>query len=135
MDCAISTHALTKRFRKLVAVDKVDLRVPWGSVYGFLGRNGAGKTTTISMLLGLLRPTSGSARVLGHSSKTDSVRIRGEVGYVPERQIMYDWMTVEEILWFTSQFYKTWNDELARDLVGRFKLDPIRKIKHLSRAA
>jgi ABC-2 type transport system ATP-binding protein len=133
MENAIETNALTKRFRKLVAVNDVDLRVPWGSVYGFLGRNGAGKTTTISMLLGLLRPTSGSATVLGYSSKTDPVKIRAEIGYVPEKQIMYDWMTVEEILWFTSRFYENWNDELAKDLMGRFKLDPKRKIKHLSR--
>lgn len=133
MENAIETHALAKKFRKLVAVDEIDLRVPWGSVYGFLGRNGAGKTTTILMLLGLLRPTSGGATVLGHSSKTDPVKIRGEIGYVPEKQIMYDWMTVEETLWFTSKFYKTWNDKLARELVGRFKLDPKRKIKHLSR--
>jgi len=133
MDNAIETRALKKRFRKFVAVDEVDLLVPWGSVYGFLGRNGAGKTTTILMLLGLLRPTSGEATVLGYSSKIDPVKIRGEVGYVPEKQIMYDWMTVEEILWFTSRFYKTWNDELAHELVGRFKLDPKRKIKHLSR--
>jgi ABC-2 type transport system ATP-binding protein len=133
MEYAIETNALTKRFRKLVAVNDVDLRVPWGSVYGFLGRNGAGKTTTISMLLGLLRPTSGGATVLGHSSKTDPVKIRAEIGYVPEKQIMYDWMSVEEILWFTSRFYENWNEELATDLMGRFKLDPKRKIKHLSR--
>ena len=133
MEYAIETNALTKRFRKLVAVNNVDLRVPWGSVYGFLGRNGAGKTTTISMLLGLLRPTSGGATVLGHSSKTDPLKIRAEIGYVPEKQIMYDWMSVEEILWFTSRFYENWNEELALDLMGRFKLDPKRKIKHLSR--
>lgn len=133
MEYAIETDVLTKRFRKLTAVDGIDLRVPWGSVYGFLGRNGAGKTTTISMLLGLLRPTSGKATVLGHSSKTDPVKIRAEIGYVPEKQIMYDWMTVEEILWFTSRFYKNWNEKLAADLVGRFKLDPKRKLKHLSR--
>lgn len=133
MEYAIETHALTKKFRKLVAVNEVDMRVPWGSVYGFLGRNGAGKTTTILMLLGLLRPTSGEATVLGYSSKTDSVKIRADVGYVPEKQVMYDWMTVREILWFTSKFYKTWNDKLAHELVEKFGLDPKRKIRHLSR--
>ncbi len=133
MEYAIETHALTKRFRKLMAVNEVDLRVPWGSVYGFLGRNGAGKTTTILMLLGLLRPTSGEATVLGYSSKIDSVKIRADVGYVPEKQVMYDWMTVTEILWFTSKFYKTWNDKLAHELVEKFGLDPKRKIRHLSR--
>ena len=133
MEFAIETDGLKKRFRKLVAVDEIDLRVPWGSVYGYLGRNGAGKTTTILMLLGLLRPSSGGATVLGYSSKIDPVKIRAEVGYVPEKQIMYDWMTVSEILWFTSRFYKTWNDKLAKELVEKFGLDPKRKIKHLSR--
>ena len=133
MEYAIETDALTKRFRKLVAANEIDLRVPWGSVYGFLGRNGAGKTTTILMLLGLLRPTSGGATVLGYSSKVDPVKIRAEVGYVPEKQIMYDWMTVKEVLWFTSKFYKTWNQTLAEELAERFRLDPKRKIKHLSR--
>jgi ABC-2 type transport system ATP-binding protein len=124
---------LSKKFRKLKAVDSIDLRVPWGSVYGFLGRNGAGKTTTIQMLLGLLRPTSGGATVLGYSSKIDAVKIRAEVGYVPENQVTYDWMTVNELLWFTSKFYKTWNNIIAQDLVKKFGLDPKRKIKHLSR--
>jgi ABC-2 type transport system ATP-binding protein len=133
MEYAIETHALTKRFRKLLAVNEIDLKVPWGSVYGFLGRNGAGKTTTILMLLGLLRPTSGGATVLGHSSKIDPVRIRAEVGYVPEKQVVYDWMTVKEVLWFTGKFYKTWNQTLAEELVERFDLDPKRKVKHLSR--
>jgi ABC-2 type transport system ATP-binding protein len=133
MEFAIETHGLTKRFRKQVAADRIDLRVPWGSVYGFLGRNGAGKTTTIQMLLGLLRPTSGNATVLGYSSKIDAVKIRSEVGYVPENQVTYDWMTVKELLWFTSKFYKTWNSKLADVLVNKFGLDPKRKIKHLSR--
>ncbi len=133
MEYAIETQALTKRFRRLVAVNEIDLRVPWGSVYGFLGRNGAGKTTTILMLLGLLRPTSGGATVLGYSSKVEPVRIRAEVGYVPEKQTAYDWMTVRELLWFTGKFYKTWNQKLAEELVERFGLDPNRKLKHLSR--
>ncbi|MBI4832524.1 MAG: ABC transporter ATP-binding protein [Candidatus Lindowbacteria bacterium] len=133
MEYAIETQALSKKFRKLIAVNEIDLRVPYGSVYGFLGRNGAGKTTTILMLLGLLRPTSGGATVLGYSSKIDPVKIRSEVGYVAEKQIMYDWMTVTEILWFTSKFYKTWNKKLADGLVEKFDLDPKRKIKHLSR--
>jgi ABC-2 type transport system ATP-binding protein len=133
MESAIETHALTKRYRKLVAVNEIDLKVPWGSVYGFLGRNGAGKTSTILMLLGLLRPTSGGATVLGHSSKIDPVKIRAEVGYVPEKQTLYDWMTIKEVLWFTGRFYKNWNQKLADELVERFGLDPKRKIKHLSR--
>src|SRR5215469_3613924 len=65
-DLLVETHGLTKRFGKLLAVDSVDLTVRRGEVYGFLGPNGAGKTTTLRMLLGLIRPTAGTALVAGH---------------------------------------------------------------------
>ena len=64
-ELAIETHGLTKRFRSQVAVDRIDLAVPRGSVFGFLGPNGSGKTTTIRMLLGLVAANAGDARVLG----------------------------------------------------------------------
>ena len=64
--CAVVTSGLTKRFGKRLAVDGLDLRIPAGCISGFVGQNGAGKTTTIRMLLGLIRPTSGSGMVLGH---------------------------------------------------------------------
>lgn len=85
---AIETRSLTKRYGEIVAVDELSLRVPVGGVTGFVGANGAGKTTTIRMLLGLVRPTSGSARVLGESV-TDPRRFLPNVGALVETPSFY----------------------------------------------
>lgn len=132
-DVAIKASKLTKRFRRTLAVDNLDLEVPWGSIYGLLGRNGAGKTTTIKMLLGLLPITSGKTTVLGYSSKRESLKIKAEVGYVPEIQKMYDWMSISEIIKFTSAFYPTWNHGVAEELLDRLHLERDKKIKQLSK--
>ena len=129
----IETSGLTKRFGKNTAVERLDLRVPKGSVFGLLGRNGAGKTTTIKMLLGLLPPTDGQASVLGLDSAKQGVEIRRRVGYVPERHHMYPWMSVNELMWFCKSFYPTWDDALCAHLLSRFKLPGEQKIKQLSR--
>jgi ABC-2 type transport system ATP-binding protein len=76
---AISIRGLTKRYGRLIAVDHLDLEVPRGEVFGFLGLNGAGKTTTIRILLDLLRPTSGSVAVFGHDCQSDSLKARSAV--------------------------------------------------------
>jgi ABC-2 type transport system ATP-binding protein len=89
----IRTHDLTKRFKKLTAVDEVNFEVHQGEVFGFLGPNGAGKTTTIAMLLGLVRPTTGSAEVLGHDIRRDlSVALR-RVGAIVETPAFYPYMS------------------------------------------
>jgi ABC-2 type transport system ATP-binding protein len=80
MESAVRTSALTKKFGSLTAVDSIDLDVPSGGVYGFLGPNGAGKTTTLRMLLGLLRPTSGSIHILGHETGARRRAARSRVG-------------------------------------------------------
>jgi len=128
----IETKGLSRLFGRHEAVRGLDLAVPRGSVFGFLGLNGAGKTTTIRMLLGLLRPTTGSASVLGMDPANDGVAIRQRVGYVAERQKMYDWMTVGETIGFVKSFYPTWKDALADDLLRRFGLDPKAKMGSLS---
>ena len=130
---AIATEGLTHRFGKLKAVDDLHLEVPAGTVCGFLGRNGAGKTTTIQILMNLLRPTAGTAEVLGLNPATDSLALRRQVGYVAENRVMYGWMKVREIVWFTGQFYETWNQARVDGLISRFGLDPDQKVKHLSR--
>jgi len=132
-DLGIETTNLTKKYSRQLAVDRFDMRVPSGSIYGLLGRNGAGKTTTIKMLLGLLPITSGSATVLHHDSQRESIKIKAEVGYVPEIQKMYDWMTIAEIVDFTSVFYPTWNKDEAERLLNQFRLDRNKKIGELSR--
>ncbi len=130
---AIATEGLTHRFGKLTAVDDLHLEVPAGTVCGFLGRNGAGKTTTIQILMNLLQPTAGSVEVLGLNPAADSLAIRRQVGYVAENRVMYGWMKVREIVWFTGQFYETWNQARVDGLISRFDLDPERRVKHLSR--
>jgi energy-coupling factor transporter ATP-binding protein EcfA2 len=82
MPSAIHTHDLTRRFKHLTAVDRLNLRVEQGEIYAFLGLNGAGKTTTIRLLLGMLRPTSGEATVLGRSIRPGGERPWAEVGYL-----------------------------------------------------
>ena len=132
-ELAIRTEGLTKRFRRTPAVNDLALRVPEGSVYGFLGRNGAGKTTTIHLLMGLLEATAGEMRVLGLDPRRDSLAMRRRVTFVPETPSLWPWMTVGQVVWFASQFYATWNDDLAAELLGRFELPEDTKIKHLSR--
>ncbi len=130
---AIAIEGLTHRFGKLTAVDDLRLDVQAGTVCGFLGRNGAGKTTTIQILMNLLRPTAGRVEVLGLNPVTDSLALRRQVGYVAENRVMYGWMKVRELVWFTGQFYETWNQDRVDALIQRFGLDPDQKVKHLSR--
>jgi ABC-2 type transport system ATP-binding protein len=131
---AIEITELTKKFGPLVAVNNLDLSIPTGSVYGFLGRNGAGKTTTIRILLGLAAPTSGSVRVLGMDPKKDARSIKAQVGYVAEGQSMYGWMKVKEIIKFTAGFYKkNWDSSIASSFCERFELDTSARIKNLSK--
>ncbi|MFZ2657002.1 MAG: ABC transporter ATP-binding protein [Victivallales bacterium] len=131
---AISTQGLKKKYGwKKEAVKGIDLQVPKGSVYVFLGRNGAGKTTTIKMLMGLLARDSGQTEVLGFDPEKDPVSVRSRVGFVAENQKMYDWMTIGELIWFNKSFYQTWDDKLVDSLLSRFKLTKDLKLKNLSR--
>ncbi|MEA4907468.1 MAG: ABC transporter ATP-binding protein [Anaerolineaceae bacterium] len=93
---AIETHALTKVYGVKTAVDRLDLRVEQGEVFGFLGPNGAGKTTTIKMLLNLVTPTGGEAHLFGLPPTDTSSRTR--VGFLPEHFRFHDWLTAVEFL-------------------------------------
>lgn len=129
MSGAISVQGLVKRYGPRTVVDGLDLDVPKGAVYAFLGDNGAGKTSTIKVLVGMHPPDGGSARILGQDCWRDAVRLRHRVGYVPERPKFYEWMTVEEIGWFTASFhregfmtnYREWADKLGLDITKRLK--------------
>jgi ABC-2 type transport system ATP-binding protein len=92
-DWVIETHQLSKSYQGTPALKGIDLRVPRHSIFGFLGPNGAGKTTTLKLLLGLARPTGGSARLFGHDVVSDSLAIRRRVGYLAQDPRFYDWMT------------------------------------------
>jgi ABC-2 type transport system ATP-binding protein len=90
---AIETRGLTKNYGSIVAVKDLSLNVRQGTVYGFLGPNGAGKSTTINVLMGFIRPTGGSASVMGFDVKTQHYEIRKLTGYLPERPAFYEDMT------------------------------------------
>ncbi len=102
---AVVTHGLTKRFGRIVAVDRLDLRVRRGELYGFLGPNGAGKSTTLRMLCGILEPTEGEGRVLGIDLRRDPERVKSAIGYMSQRFSLYDDLTVEENLMFYARVY------------------------------
>ena len=102
---AIQVRGLTKRFGDKTVVDAVDLDVPAGSVFGFLGPNGSGKTTCIRMICGLLEPTSGSGSCLGFDILRDRAAIKREVGYMTQRFSLYEDLTVRENLDFIAMVY------------------------------
>ena len=115
----LRTTNLTKRFRGTVALDRLDLDVPEGSVFALIGANGAGKTTAIKILMNVHQPTSGSAEALGVDSRKISPREFQQIGYVSENQEMPEWMTVGYFLAYLKPFYPTWDDGRARELLAK----------------
>ena len=101
----VETQGLTRHFGPLVAVDGIDLEVRRGEIFGFLGPNGSGKSTLLRMLLGLLRPSAGRARVLGLEVPRDIERLRAEIGYMTQRFSLYDDLTVFENVDFGAQIF------------------------------
>ncbi len=124
---------IQKSFGRKPVLHGVDLAVPQGSTYAFLGTNGAGKTTTIRLLMGLLKPDAGSARIKGHDPQTDPLAIRRSVGYLAEDQQMWPWMKIAELLRFLAPFYPTWDWPLVHDLLDKFSLASSTKVRHLSK--
>jgi ABC-2 type transport system ATP-binding protein len=102
---AIELRGLTKRFGDTVALDRVDLVVRPGAVFGFLGRNGAGKTTALRILAGLARPTAGTAHVLGHNVAHARDAVRARIGFLPDVPGFYPWMTAREYLEFAGRLF------------------------------
>ncbi|MBI3129953.1 MAG: ABC transporter ATP-binding protein [Acidobacteria bacterium] len=102
---ALELTALTKRFGDKTAVDDLSLSVPRGSFLGLLGRNGAGKSTTLKMATGLLRPTSGTVRVLGLDMAQDPIAIKRQIGTMPEDMALLDMLTGPQYLRFVGRMY------------------------------
>ena len=132
-DYAIETEGLTRFFGKHCAVNELNLKISRGSIFGFLGRNGAGKSTTIRMLMGLLEPTRGRARVLGRDCTALTPADRARIGYLAEGHHVYGWMTVRECGDFQRAFYERWNDEVFHAVLSHFRLDMKTKAGNLSR--
>ena len=130
---AIETVDLSRRFRRLEAVDALNLQVPAGSVFGLVGPNGAGKTTTIKLLMNLVRPTRGSAVVLGTDSRRLAPRDLQRIGYVSENQRLPGWMTPAQLLAYCRPFYPTWDETLCRKLQTDLNLPLTARLRTLSR--
>jgi ABC-2 type transport system ATP-binding protein len=131
---AVMTHGLIKSYGKVRALRSVDLEVRRGEIFGFLGPNGSGKTTTIRCLLDLIRPDSGTVRVLGFDPQIDPVAVRARTGYLPGELRIDDAFTVEQALRFFSHLRGDkvdWN--YVRELSDRLSLDLTLPIKNLSK--
>jgi ABC-2 type transport system ATP-binding protein len=102
---AIDVHGLTKRFGRKLAVDHVDIAVPEGQVWGFLGPNGSGKTTTIRMLCGLLHPDEGDGTCLGYDVLREATSIKRDVGYMTQRFSFWEDLSIRENLEFVARLY------------------------------
>jgi len=134
-DFVIETTGLRKSFKGHAALNGLDLRVPAGSVFGLLGRNGAGKTTTIKLLMGMLRPDSGTARVFGLpvSDPRAAIEARRRIGFVTEDKELYPYMTIDQVIRFTRPFFPKWRMDLEQRYLKMFELPLNRKIPDLSK--
>lgn len=133
MKPVIEARNLNKSFREgSLALSGLDLTVACGSVYGLIGRNGAGKTTAMRCLMGLLRPDSGTARILGADFWTAPRQRRQQVGYVSQSQRLPGWMSLRDFCRYVSQFYERWDEGLAEHLTSLWDVPRTRPISELS---
>lgn len=128
----IQIDRLTKRYGRARGITELTLRVPEGSCFGFIGPNGAGKSTTIRTLLGLLSPTSGSARVLGLDCAGQRERILAQVGYMPSEAMFYPDMRAGEVIRLSADLRKQDCRLQAAALCEVLELDPQKRIRELS---
>lgn len=130
---AIEVTSLTKRYGRSRGVDDLDFEVAAGEVFGFLGPNGAGKTTTIRLLLDLIRPTSGSAKILGLDCRTHSLEVRRCVGYIPGELNLYPGNTGSELIAWFARLRGGVDDDVVSGLVERFDVEMDRPVGSLSK--
>src|SRR5215831_13806423 len=129
MDAIIQTVNLTRRFGSLTAVDRLDLSVSKGEIFGLVGPDGAGKTTTLRMLCGLMDPTEGSARVAGHDASREAQAVKDRIGYMAQRFGLYQDLTVEENMIFYADLFDITGqtrEELTARLLRMTRMEPFR---------
>lgn len=129
----VKVSDLTKKFGKFVALDKVNLEVNRGEVYGFIGPNGAGKTTTIRILLGILKATSGEAKIFGMDAWKDAVEIHKKIAYVPGDVNLWPNLTGGEVIDLFIKLRGGKPNKRRDELIERFDLDPSKKCRTYSK--
>lgn len=135
MTNSIKTVNLTKFYGHSKGIQAINLEIQQGEIFGFIGPNGAGKSTTIRTLLGLIKPTSGSATIFGKDIATHGPLIRQEVGYLPSEVFYYDNMRVKDLLSYSASFYnkpKKQMQQRIKELAATLDLNLNRKIDDLS---
>lgn len=128
----LETEGLTKYYGRSRGIEDLSLRVEEGEIFGFIGPNGAGKTTTIRLLLGLLFPTRGKARILGKDLLREGPEIRRHVGYLPAEVAYYEGMRVGDLLHYAAGFYPGDHRQRIRELAEYMDLDLNRRVETLS---
>ena len=129
----INTNNLTHHYGRRIGIQSLTLQVKQGTLFGFLGPNGSGKTTAIRILLGLLRPTQGSARIFDMDCTHESARIKAQIGYLPGDLRLYNWMTIRKALKIIGQVRRRDIIKTGLNLAGRFELDPTLPVAKMSR--
>jgi ABC-type multidrug transport system ATPase subunit len=134
-DIVIETRGLTKQYGGVRALDGLDLRVPAGSIYGFLGRNGAGKTTTIRMLMGMASATSGEGRVLERpiGNGAETIALRRRIAHVGDDRSAWPSMTADQVIRISRPFFPNWRSELEREYLDRFEIPRRQSIGRFSK--
>jgi len=133
MSPVIRTENLVKKFRRVEALNGLNLEVPPGAIYALVGPNGAGKTTAIKILMNIFGATSGHAEVLGMDTKQIAGKALTSIGYVSENQQLPDWMRVDAFFAYLRPFYPSWDRDLENQLVRQLALPLDRKLSELSR--
>ena len=133
MEAAVVIRRLVKSFGSKPVLRGLDLKVPKGSIFALLGENGAGKSTLMRLLIGAIPADQGSLQLLGKDAWKDAVELRHRVGYVPEKPRYYDWMSIQELGWFTAGFHKKGYLDRYLKRIAALSLDPRQKLKTLSK--
>ncbi|MEG0979720.1 MAG: ABC transporter ATP-binding protein [Oscillospiraceae bacterium] len=130
MGTVLECTNLRKHYGKFTALNGINLSLPEGKIIGLLGPNGSGKTTLIKLASGLLVPTAGEIKVGGFAPGVDSKKI---ISYLPERNYLNDYMTVNQLISFFSDFYSDFDKNKAIDMLARLNIDSARRLKTLSK--
>jgi ABC-2 type transport system ATP-binding protein len=132
-EVALKTENLTKKYGSFTALSALTLEVKKGEILGYLGPNGAGKTTTIRAILGLIKPTAGSAEIFGLNTQTDKVQAHKQIAYVPGEAAFWPSLTGAETLHLLGKIHGEIDAKYQTELIKRFKFEPDKKVRTYSK--